>query len=286
MSKHEHANDRVDDIERDIDRDRDHLSQTIRALEDRLSPGQIFDQVWGYARRNGGTFSDNLVRTISENPVPVILTAAGIAWMALARHRDRDDAWYSEDADYPVRASYGVDPSYDDAYDDDIDQLYGDTAYLDTEFGSTATTTSSPAASATSKAGQKYRDVKDTLESKTREAKEGARHLTRDARRSARHLRDRSRRQWSQASHGARDFFDTNPLAVGAAALALGALIGAALPETEAERRLLGEKGERLTGKAKSLVESSVNDLTEAGKAGAHAIKENLKSSSSLQGRA
>ncbi len=304
MSSRDHTNDRIDDIERDIDRDRNHLSQTISALEDKLSPGQIFDQVWSYARRNGGTFSDNLVRTVSNNPVPVIMTAVGIAWMAMGRSRDdyREEAWYSEDSDYPTRASYGVDPAYDeDIYDEDIQELYGDSGYVDNAFGSSATTTSSlagsTAESTTDKARQKVKGLKDDLSSKARHARDGAseslhragdkaRHLSRDARRSAQQARERSRRQWQQASHGARDFFEANPLAIGAAALAVGALLGAALPETEAEKRLLGEKGEHLKDKAKSLVESSVNDLTQAGKAGARAVKENLQSSSTLQGRA
>lgn len=304
MSNSNHTNDRIDDIERDIDRDRNHLSQTIRALEDKLSPGQIFDQVWTYARRNGGTFSDNLVQTVSNNPVPVIMTAVGIAWMAMGRNRTdyRSDAWYSEDGDYPSRASYGVDPSYDDAYGDDIDEIYADSAYDDTAFGSTSTTTSASASSSTSssttdKARDKAKGLKDGLSSKARSARQGAsdslhragdraRHLGGDARRSAQQMRERSRRQWQQASHGARDFFETNPLAVGAAALAVGALIGAALPETEAEKRLMGEKGEHLADRAKSMVKSSVDDLTEAGKAGAQAAKEKFQSSSTVQGRA
>ncbi len=311
MSSDDHSNDRIDDIEREIDQDRSHLRQTISALEDKLSPGQIFDQVWSYARRNGGTFSDNLVQTVSNNPVPVIMTAVGVAWMALARNRDdyREDAWYREGSDfasdypsdYPARASYGVDPAYDDAFEDEFDPLYGDDAFRDSEFGSVTSTRSSPASasspSTTDKTGQKIKDMKADLGGKARSAKAGAseslhragdkaRHLSDDARRSARQVRERSRRQWQHASHGARDFFETNPLAIGAAALAVGALIGAALPETDAEKRLLGEKGEKLTDKAKALMESSVNDLAQAGKAGAQAAKENLRSSSTLQGRA
>lgn len=47
---------------------------------------------------------------------------------------------------------------------------------------------------------------------------------------------------------------DQNPLALGLAAIALGALIGALIPESRRERELLGPARDQLTGKAHDAV--------------------------------
>ena len=52
-----------------------------------------------------------------------------------------------------------------------------------------------------------------------------------------------------------------NPLAVGAAAVAVGAVIGAAIPETRRERELIGDARDRLVGAAKDLATQKVEQV-------------------------
>lgn len=77
----------ADQIERDIDRTRTSLGRTIDELESRLSPGQLLDQVIGTARRHGGDFATNLGRSAENHPLPLLLTAVGIAWMMASANR-------------------------------------------------------------------------------------------------------------------------------------------------------------------------------------------------------
>ena len=69
-------------LEREIDQTRANMDRTLGALERKFSPGQLLDQAMEFARENGGEFPNNLGRSIKENPVPALLTAVGIAWMA------------------------------------------------------------------------------------------------------------------------------------------------------------------------------------------------------------
>lgn len=261
MSTH-NGNGKIENIEREIDRDRAHLNETIRALEDKLSPGQLVDQVWGYAKRNGGDFSDNLVRTVVNNPVPLILAGVGIAWTAINQNRGPSADWDSDDADYPVDASYGVDPDYDSEFDFN-------------ESGS--------GESLGSKARHKMDGVKGALSDRMHRASGKASGLSRNARHSARTMGSRGRQGLSRASHDARDFMEQNPLAVGAIALAAGALIGALLPVTDKEKKLLGDRADRVVSKTRSAAQKTMDSVTEAGKEGARAAKETFESSSSTE---
>lgn len=246
MSTHSNSNGSIKDIEREIDQDRTHFAQTLSALEDKFSPGQIVDQALGYARKNGGDFSNNLVKTISSNPIPTILTGIGLAWMAVSQNRNDNTSSY--------RSS---------------DSYYEPGSYTGTSSGS----------SKLSGAKEKAAGVKSSLSSSAGHASDRAHELSDSARASARDMSERSRQQWERTSTNARSFFQENPLAVGAAAIAIGALIGAALPVSSREKELLGSTGERAMDRAKSYAKDAKDTATEAGKAGMQAAKEQAKTS-------
>src|SRR5690606_28179120 len=124
--------------------------------------------------------------------------------------------------------SYGVDPDYDSEFD----------------FNESAT-----GESLASKARHKVDDMKGALSDRMHRASGKAGGLSRNARHSARTMGSRGRQGLSRASHDARDFMEQNPLAVGAIALAAGALIGALLPTTDKEKKLLGERADRVVNK-------------------------------------
>jgi hypothetical protein len=72
-------------IERDLEDTRSRLDATIDALQQKLSPGQMVDQAVTYFKEGGGVeFTSNLGRTVRDNPLPVLLIGAGIAWLAVS----------------------------------------------------------------------------------------------------------------------------------------------------------------------------------------------------------
>ena len=62
-----------------------------------------------------------------------------------------------------------------------------------------------------------------------------------------------SKKMASKAKAKSSDTIDKNPLAIVAGGLALGAIIGALLPKTEREKRILGSTGKKLNEKAKQV---------------------------------
>ena len=179
-------------------------------------------------------------------------------WTALSQRRGSSPAWDSGDADYPMNASYGVDPDYESEFD-----------FSESDSGENVT----------DKARNKATGLKDRLSSGMHRAGGKASGMSHDARHSAQAMGARGRRQLNRASHDAREFMEQNPLAVGAMALAAGALIGALIPVTSRERQMLGHRADGVVEKARSAAKKSMDTMAEAGKEGARAARETIESS-------
>jgi Protein of unknown function (DUF3618) len=75
-------------LERETEECRDRLAGSLEELRLRISPGQVVDQIADYAREGPvADFGRNLVREIRDNPAPLLLIAAGVAWWVAATSR-------------------------------------------------------------------------------------------------------------------------------------------------------------------------------------------------------
>jgi hypothetical protein len=65
------------DYEREAQATRLRLAESLDELGDRLTPGQVFDEVLTYARGGSGVFFRALSNAARENPIPSLLIGAG-----------------------------------------------------------------------------------------------------------------------------------------------------------------------------------------------------------------
>lgn len=80
----------AEQLEREIETARNRLADDLGELRLRITPGQVVDQLVDYARRGpAAEFFSNLGREIRQNPLPLLLTTAGLAWLVLASTRSR-----------------------------------------------------------------------------------------------------------------------------------------------------------------------------------------------------
>ena len=71
-----------DVIERDLERTRSRMDNRLSELQERLSPGQIVDDLLGYFRGSEGRdFARNLMDSVRNNPLPAALTRIGLTWL-------------------------------------------------------------------------------------------------------------------------------------------------------------------------------------------------------------
>ena len=222
------------ELEREADRARANIENTLEALERRLSPGELLDQMLHVVKNNGGMFGKNLATQVRNNPVPVLLTGVGMVWLMAA-------------SDRPPQRAYGYASGYDYESGHDIGTSGTGSSAMGSAKGAASSAMDS-AKSAASSAAESARGAAGRAGETARSAAEHARGSARDA---ARGLADTTRA-------GAEGMWDTyeymrreQPLALGALAVAAGALLGSLLPSTTAEDRLMGAQSDEATERLK-----------------------------------
>lgn len=79
------ATESPEQLEQQIARTRAEIDVTLDAIQEKLSPGRLLDQVMDYTKENGGAFAGNLGRSVRDNPVPVALLGIGLGWLMFCR---------------------------------------------------------------------------------------------------------------------------------------------------------------------------------------------------------
>jgi ElaB/YqjD/DUF883 family membrane-anchored ribosome-binding protein len=217
------------DLEREGEQIRADLDRTLDEIERKLSPGEILDRSVDFLRNNGSEFVREAGETVRNNPIPVLLTAAGLIWLTTSiatRHRSRG---YENLEDYGHNDG-GIRSKVDEAR--------------------------SRMSNAAHRVGDRVNDVTDRVSGKAHE------------------VADRTRGRVSSTMHSMRDrtqgvrsdlmnLVQEQPVALGALALAAGALIGAALPITQYENRLVGPTRDRTLARAKEMGQREYEHLKE-----------------------
>jgi hypothetical protein len=95
---------RLDELEQDVEQTRARLDQTIGALQERLSISGLADDFIGSLRKTQlGSVVEAALDVVKRNPVPVILVAAGVGWLAHRLNKEaRGYASYRRIDDEPV----------------------------------------------------------------------------------------------------------------------------------------------------------------------------------------
>lgn len=72
------------DAERAVEASRARLDETVDALKEKLTPGQMFDEMTrAFAGSSGGEMFANLGSQVRDNPLPLALIGAGVALLAM-----------------------------------------------------------------------------------------------------------------------------------------------------------------------------------------------------------
>jgi ElaB/YqjD/DUF883 family membrane-anchored ribosome-binding protein len=195
------------DLERKAEAIRADLDRTLNALERKLSPRQLLDRSIDYVQANGGDVLQKIGVTVSKNPLPLLVTSAGLIWLVAASRQS---------ARKPRSSSYGASMSARAGEFDRSSQSFGSTSQ---SFGSTMHRRAS---------GMKQRAAR-TLDA---------------ARSRAGRTWGATREHTQDLGQNLNGLIREQPLVCGAIALAVGAIIGAAFPASAFERDLVSRARE------------------------------------------
>ncbi|SFB62358.1 Protein of unknown function [Rhizobium sp. NFR07] len=253
------------EIEREIAEDRLRIENKLDAIQQRMSPGQLVDEVISYAKSSGGgEYASNLSTAVKNNPVPIALVGVGLAWLMAGPKTSVASYAKPEDHHYPlatiqgeVRRSGPVTVDGENRYSHFTDSagsrykaLTDATGRRAGHFMDESGKTFRGFADAS---GRHYHDLRDEAGKLFDEASGWISSTWQDLTRSAGRTGDTV----SQAGRSAIDtgaqlndailkHFRDQPLVGGALAFAVGAAIGAALPHTKAEDEALGSASDEV----------------------------------------
>lgn len=244
-------------LQSEIAHTRAEMSETLDAIREKFSPGELLDQTLEYFKQgSSGQFSRNLSDTVTQNPIPTALVGIGIAWLMLSGSR-RSPTGSTWSAPEESRSKIG------------------------TTLHSVTERAGQMQQEARAYAGEMRERVGEMAQSAQERIGDTAESVRDYARQQADSVRDYARQQTAHASSTFDSLRHEHPLILGALGFALGAALGAGLPPTQREDELMGETRDEYVQKAKEAGEEQLEKVqqvaTAAGKAAqAQAEKEGV----------
>jgi ElaB/YqjD/DUF883 family membrane-anchored ribosome-binding protein len=232
------------EIDSDLSAIRSEMSETLHLLEDRFSPRAVLEQLFSGARsgvrgagQGSSEFVGNLGATIRDNPVPVLLLTSGVVSLLAA---DRSGAG---------RRARRV-PLHGETIADDISEIR---RAVEGETGSASV--KERAHEVAGNVNERAHDLRDRVSERATELGERASELRAHAQESRAAARERVRGAVQHTRERGSRTLQEEPLVIVGLGLAIGAVLGAGMPVSERERRMLGhEGGERLVRRGESAI--------------------------------
>lgn len=254
----------AEEIEKDISQSRERLDSTLHEIEERFSPQQLLNTSYEYLRNGGANeFVANLSTTIKQNPLPFLVTTAGLGWMMLSQRQPNqgpqsqqryasasDQRFYKGQPPSPnthgspgIAVHEGTHPNARIHADTTLQNGMPDGASDHSAHQHDGEGRLSEMAHKAKQTAQQWGDKAHHLGDNMRDTSSNLQHGTQD---SLHNMGQRARQTERQAS----DFIQEHPLVVGALGFALGAALGGIFPATKKEDEYMGEYRDRVLHKA------------------------------------
>lgn len=258
------TNDRGTDsrqIRHDIESTRREMDRNLDALESKLTPAQLAMEAWGLFRGGSTAGASRLWKIARQHPGPAAVIGVGLAWMLSENTRGDDRAEYGYRPGYAGAYGYSGRRGYAGDYEEGNYEGEGRVSSALHTAGDKVSSAAGTAKDAVTDAASTAKDAVVGAASTARDAVAGARERVSEVAGTAREraseltwqARERARYRTRQARVGFWQTMEERPLALGAAAIALGIVAGLMIPSTRKEDELMGETRDRLMDRAKEV---------------------------------
>jgi hypothetical protein len=253
---------------------------------------------------------NEVFETIKRNPAPAVLAAVGLGWLFMEsrgqssgrqfggrdmRRRTRQgDRYYLGDERYG-RGGYDYGYSYDehgrrssvDYAEPRVHEYEGQSQGFRERAGDTMSEAGDRVQGAARQATSKVQDVADQATGAVQDAayaaKDTAGQVVDTARQSAQQVAQQAQYQAQRVGSRFGDMMQENPLVIGAAALALGAIVGFAFPATEKENQIMGEARDKVVDRAQDVASETADKVQQVAQQATNAAKEAAKDEAQKQ---
>jgi ElaB/YqjD/DUF883 family membrane-anchored ribosome-binding protein len=263
---------KTEEIKAGIEQTRNEMSHTIDAIQGKLNPQNIVEQAKGSVREatigrvedmvNNATYtakgaSSSLMDTIKQNPLQAAVAGLSLGWLIMkSRSSSGNQSNYRYDnirGNYTQGYGQGLDYNYN--YEAQNKGRYNyESQNRGDGIGQTVGRAGEKVGDVAGQVGQKAGDVVGQVGEKAGDVVGGVQDKAGDIAWQAQHQAQRAQGQFER-------MLRENPLAVGAAAVVLGAAIGLAVPETEQEHKLMGEARDNVMDRAKEVAGDAMDKV-------------------------
>lgn len=296
-------------LEREAEAQRHKIEERIDQIRERLSPGQLIDELMSYTKDGGQHFAANLGQAVTSNPLPAALLGVSLVWLMSGNgansNASRPSSARADDSGYPYATVTGGlrrtshvnegDDSWYSTFADDAGKTYRARSNAAGErAGHFADEGGKLIGGFIDETGHRLKDIKDEAGNRFSDAAGWASHAWSDATNfvsdTAGQLtggaRDLAGAAGVKADHAASALlgaYQKQPLVGGALAFAVGAALAASLPHTPLEDTALGELSDKVKEKASAVAADAYDEgkdraaeLYEKGKESVGAIVDDL----------
>ena len=232
------------------------LSEAKAAVRE-ATIGKVENMVHG-AEETVMKTGNSIIETVKANPIPAALAGVGLAWLFLnMRASSRVTRQGSQDG-RAIR-EIGV-RGYDDARGplDRVMRQVGEKA------GQAVHSVQHSASNVVRQAGDLAQKAQTSTIELTHTAQESVSHFAHDAQASVSQLAQHAQSQARRIETRFETTLHDNPLAIGAAVLALGTAMGLAFPTTRREDEWMGAARDQVLGRAEELAHGAIETVEEA----------------------
>ncbi len=261
-----------EDLEAEIEQIRRELDATLRQIERKFSPAEMFDRAWHYVQGGPSDYAASLNSAVKTNPIPAALMGISLGWLMLSTEAARRE-WRGGGLEH------GRDRGAEAA---------GRIRSKAQQMSHRVSETMHRASETMHRTSDKLHGAADAARSKSREwAGEGREAGSRIS--GAVH-------DWGETAHGAREGIEhgahryaerarqtrgtlseaihEQPLLLGVLGAAAGAFLGAMLPQSRREEELFAEPGARMRRKVRETGSEQMQKAAHVAGTAAEAAKE------------
>ncbi len=260
------------ELEHEIEQERSALARSLEDLQEQFSTDKIVSSLSEHLKNGGGDVVNTIVDTARRNPVPTALVGIGVAWLIgsmAARSGEEKPAKPTYDTrSNPTSRGFASEEPEMAGFDERVEaaleksrtqpHIGSDHWGYSVEASADADRADESGSSSIKQSAQDWgervytraEELVDRLSDGTEDLSDAARERVRRVRMAALSAQFGAEQVSSRARETIARTAYEQPLLVGAVALAAGAALGAALPRTEREDRVLGAHRDRLFDEA------------------------------------
>lgn len=302
--------DEVQQTRAQIEQTRAEMSTTIDAIQEKLSPQHIAQQAKDTVKEatvgkaqemvsnaggaasdlvnNAGSsakgFGSTMVETVKANPVPAALAGIGLGWLFMSGRKQSSESSYS--GNYSGQSGPGIrgyNPGRSGQYSYGTYQEQSGSPLGDRLAGA-QDKIGGMAGQAQDKASNVAGQMQDTAGQVAGQVQGTAGQVAGQVQDTAGQLADTAQYGAQRAQGAFQQALDANPLAVGLAAVAVGAAIGLSIPETDKENQLLGQTRDEVMQQAQQTVQEKAQQVQTVAQQAVGAAKDAAQQSADEQG--